>query len=108
MKKMLFVVFSSVLMLAGCDNAADHQNAADSRNVELAPPESVTDDKEIVNYGNRVFYFHYTESKFGNKLSKMLQENPSWEVCSMVGNGAAGYGSNSGFFVVFREKPPLN
>lgn len=58
----------------------------------------------VVDYGNGVYYFDGTETKFGSSLSAFISEHPDMELVSMVGDDTDGYGSTKGYFVVFRKK----
>jgi hypothetical protein len=72
--------------------------AADPKNVGKISTSAVVD------YGNGVYYFNYTGTGFGNALSTFLSEHRELELLSMTGDGTGAYGSDDGYFVVFRTK----
>jgi len=60
----------------------------------------------IVEYGEMVYYIPFTGKKFANNLCKFLRTNIHLEVAGMTGDNSGAYGTNNGFFVVFRNKLP--
>ena len=63
--------------------------------------------EKITDYGNGVYYFDCTREYFATTLSCFIEEHPKLELVSMTGNGTGGSGYDVGYFVVFKEKSPI-
>ena len=89
---LLFLVVGNFLIfLFGCGNAGDSSKVNNTRTV--AP----------VSYGNGVYYFAATKAAFGNSLSKFIATHPNLTLISIADDTTvSAYGSNAGYFVVFR------
>lgn len=87
------IVLVLIVAVSGCNNSAN-----DPSSVGHGPT------NEIVAYGNGVYYFPYIGAKFGNSLSTFLESHTELEVVAMTGNGRGAYGTEIGYFVVFRPK----
>ncbi|MEK7653951.1 MAG: hypothetical protein AAB345_01555 [Patescibacteria group bacterium] len=98
--KLFLLVITAVAFacLVGCmeDKAANVSNVASA----------YSSTSKIVDYGNGVFYFPYTEAEFGNALSAFLKEHPEWELVTFDGNPDKNKkaGWLFGYFVGFRKK----
>jgi len=57
----------------------------------------------IIDYDNGVFYFDKTRSSFGNTLSSFIKTHPNLELISMAGDGTGAYGTERGYFVIFKK-----
>jgi hypothetical protein len=93
MRKTALWLFLGVVLIGGCDSAANPKNVRDLDTSSIAG---------IVNYGNHVYYFTSKGANFGNALSKFIGENPNMELVAITDEGTGMYGAATGHFVVFR------
>ncbi len=91
--KILFLV--CCLFLIGCVKEPGNKENVVSRDNEVL--------KEVVTYGQDVYYFGYVGADFGNTLAAFLKRASDLEVASMAVNPSAN-GYPQGYFVVFRPK----
>ena len=99
----LFVVVLIIslfgILTTGCVPSADDPKNVTTKNVEV---EYVRNG--IVDYGNDVYYFNYTEAAFGNAVSKFREDNPELELITSASDDTDGYGHTAGYFVFFKKK----
>jgi len=60
--------------------------------------------KEVINYGNGVYYFPYKEDEFGVELSLFFKDHRELEFVSFTSNNIGTAGRTVGYFVIFRTK----
>jgi len=91
-----FAIMFAVLTCAACNNSLVNQR-------KVAMPCS-----DPVAYGNHIYYFNCsyncTMESFGKALADFIGKNPELEFTSLTGDSAGSYGSDLGYFAVFREK----
>lgn len=87
--RMMMVVL--LILATACERASDPEN--------VGKPVMTG----VIDYGNGVYYFPYTEAKFGNSLSQFLLQQTDLELVAMAGDGNGSHGSDLGYFAVFRK-----
>lgn len=92
---LLSIVLLGAVLLGACED----NGAANPENIAAASP-----DRDIVDYGNGVYYFDATRDTFANKLSAFIMAHSELEFVGMTGDSDSTYGISRGYFVVFRER----
>lgn len=88
-----------LLLILGCISCFSKSEKLGDKN-DTYP--GVFECNTITDYGNNVYHFPFC--KFGESLSSFLQTHPELEVITISGDSGGMRGSNTGYFVIFREK----
>ena len=87
----------SALLMGGCVTSNSNDPS------KVARPAQVN----VVNYGNDVYYFPYTEADFGNQLSAFTEQHHELTLVSVASDDRCGEGYEGGrtcgYFVVFKK-----
>lgn len=91
-----------IIILTGCGNNTPKQVIQNEQTVKMADG--------IKDYGNGVYYFDYTRSKFGEQLSLFIGQHTELRIVSFASNnsGSIGFpsGGTDGYFVCFESRTP--
>jgi hypothetical protein len=93
MKNVLFFCILGLMMSCGKDAVNNAPLSSNSQSAEV-----------VIEYGNGVYYFDCTSSKFGKTLSNFISSHPELEVSALSGEGVSGYGEDRGYWVITRPK----
>jgi hypothetical protein len=61
-------------------------------------------ERDMVSYGNGLYYFHCWGSAYPLALSSFLKKHPELEISTMTSDGTVYPSINRGFFVTFKKK----
>lgn len=91
---LIVILFAGgTFIFSGFDNAGDPSKVSQS-----------TNSGGVIDYGNGVYYFSFSEAAYGKALSEFMGEHPDLKLVSQAGDGTGFHGNDRGYFVVFEPR----